>query len=105
MKAAPGCPKTWPGTISALSKSAEVAFRVRFTSAAPPPNQRYWCVQCCGISTDGAVTDGEVGLQQALVFTPEGSALDYTVMLEPSNRRWLLALDLPASLPPRCHPE
>ena len=27
--------------------------------------------------------------------------MDYAVLLEPSNRRWLFALDLPASLPPR----
>ncbi|MEZ5601336.1 MAG: transglutaminaseTgpA domain-containing protein [Candidatus Competibacteraceae bacterium] len=31
----------------------------------------------------------------------EGAAVDYSVILEPSNRRWLFALDLPARLPPR----
>lgn len=91
-----------PGTISALSKSSEVAFRVRFTSAAPPPNQRYWRGPVLWNFNGRRWTAlEELGSQQALAFTPEGPAVDYSVMLEPSNRRWLLALDLPASLPPR----
>jgi len=31
-----------PGSVSDLSQSGEVAFRVRFVDAIPPPNQRYW---------------------------------------------------------------
>ena len=90
-----------PGTISELSQSDEVAFRVRFASPVPPPNQRYW---------RGPVLwhfDGrrwsrpeEPPTQTPAPFTPEGPPVDYAVVLEPSNRSWLLALDLPARLPP-----
>lgn len=91
-----------PGTISTLSKSSDVAFRVRFTSAAPPPNQRYWRGPVLWNFNGRRWTAlEEVALNKALAFTPEGAAVEYAVMLEPSNRRWLLALDLPASLPPR----
>ncbi len=31
-----------PGDIDQLALSDEVAFRVRFATAAPPPQERYW---------------------------------------------------------------
>lgn len=43
----------------------------------------------------------ELPAKTPVAFTPEGPAVEYAVIMEPSNRRWLLALDLPASLPPR----
>ncbi|MBK8534252.1 MAG: DUF3488 domain-containing transglutaminase family protein [Candidatus Competibacteraceae bacterium] len=91
-----------PGTISALGQSDEVAFRVRFTSAIPPPNQRYWRGPVLW-NFDGRrwTRIEELPSNVPAPFTPEGAAVEYTVILEPSNRRWLLALDLPASLPPR----
>jgi len=91
-----------PGTISELSLSDKVAFRVRFAGALPPPNQRYW---------RGPVLwhfDGRRWTRPEELLTPtptpfsaEGAAVDYTVTLEPSNKSWLFALDLPARLPPR----
>ena len=40
---APACPTRWrPGTISELSLSDAVAFRVDFDGAVPPPALRYW---------------------------------------------------------------
>ncbi len=91
-----------PGTISALSQSDEVAFRVRFTGVIPLPNQRYWRGPVLW-NFDGRrwTRIGEVPTNVPVAFTPEGAAVDYVVMLEPSNRRWLMALDLPASLPPQ----
>lgn len=91
-----------PGTISALGQSDEVAFRVRFSSAIPPPNQRYWRGPVLW-NFDGRrwTRIEELPTNVPRPFIPEGAAVEYTVILEPSNRRWLLALDLPASLPPR----
>lgn len=91
-----------PGTISELTRSDDVAFRVRFTSAMPPPAQRYWRGPVLW-NFDGRrwTQRDESPSPTPIPFTPEGAALDYTVIMEPSNRRWLLALDLPASLPPR----
>ncbi|MBE2294709.1 MAG: DUF3488 domain-containing transglutaminase family protein [Phycisphaerales bacterium] len=91
-----------PGTVSELAQSDAVTFRVRFTSAVPPPNQRYW---------RGPVLwrfDGrrwtrldELPAKTPRTFMPDGAAVDYAVILEPNNRHWLFALDLPARLPPR----
>lgn len=92
-----------PGTISQLSLSDAVAFRVQFDGAPPPPAQRYW---------RGPVlwyTDGRRWLRHApgvhsaawpARLRPNGAALDYTVTLEPSRHHWLFALDVPAVAPP-----
>jgi len=91
-----------PGTISELIQSGSVAFRVRFTGAMPPPAQRYWRGPVLW-NFDGRrwTRHNELPSQTPIPFASEGPALHYAVIMEPSNRRWLLALDLPASLPPR----
>jgi len=91
-----------PGTISELSQSDAVAFRVRFTGAIPPSNQRYWRGPVLW-NFDGRrwTRIDELPSKTPVPFTPEGPSVDYSVILEPSNRLWLFALDLPATLPPR----
>jgi transglutaminase-like putative cysteine protease len=91
-----------PGTVSELSKSDAVAFRVRFAGDIPPPAQLYWRGPVLW-NFDGNrwTRNEELPASVPVPFTPEGAALEYAVILEPSNRRWLLAMDLPASLPPR----
>ncbi|MFZ4792011.1 MAG: transglutaminase TgpA family protein [Candidatus Competibacteraceae bacterium] len=91
-----------PGSVSELSKSDAVAFRVRFVGPLPPPNQRYWRGPVLW-NFDGRrwTRHDELPANAPVTFTPEGSVVEYVVIMEPSNRRWLLALDLPASLPPR----
>lgn len=91
-----------PGTVSEVVRSDEVAFRVRFTGAVPPPNQRYWRGPVLS-RFDGFLWTrlDEPPANTLKTFVPEGAAVDYTVILEPNNRRWLFALDLPARLPPR----
>lgn len=87
-----------PGSISQLAESGDIAFRVEFEGAPPPPALRYW---------RGPVLtefDGEVWLPQpgrfmpALPFTPSGRAYRYTMTLEPHDQRWLLALDYPQAV-------
>jgi len=91
-----------PGTVSELVRSDTVAFRARFASATPPPNQRYWRGPVLW-SFDGRrwTRHEELPANTPTSFVAEGAAVDYSVILEPSNRRWLFALDLPARLPPR----
>lgn len=91
-----------PGSVSQLIKSDEVAFRVRFTGPVPPKAALYWRGPVLW-SFDGRrwTGGGSWPRNEPAPFTPEGSAVDYMVTLEPSNRLWLLALDLPASLPPQ----
>lgn len=91
-----------PGTVSELSKSDAVAFRARFAGVTPPPNQLYWRGPVLWNFDGRRWTPGEGAPRTDVIpFTPEGPAVDYSVILEPSNRIWLFALDLPAILPPR----
>lgn len=96
------------GAIGLLAESDEVAFRVVFHGATPPPHQLYWRGPVLW-RTDGRRWEP---LQRddrplapwyggALRHEARGPAYDYTLTLEPHNRRWLLALDLPALLPPQ----
>ena len=89
-----------PGSISMLSQSGAVAFRVAFEGPPPKPGQRYW---------RGPVLDFFDGRRWSAKPAPDpksasiavtGDPVSYTLTLEPHNKRWLLALDLPAKLPP-----
>jgi transglutaminase-like putative cysteine protease len=89
------------GDVSDLSVSGEVAFRVRFDGPIPPPAQRYW---------RGPVLhefDGRRWRRPVAQSFPDqavswvGAPVDYQITLEPHDRPWILALDLPAAWPER----
>ncbi len=87
-----------PGSISDLGESDELVFRVKFAGAIPPPGQRYW---------RGPVlshTDGKRWSQSAVkkilrqpVVT--GTPYQYTLLMEPQDKNWVFALDMPVSFP------
>ena len=89
-----------PGNIANLFVDDSPAFRVSFNGPPPPRNQRYW---------RGPVLwrfDGRTWRRMTYVerepearALPGPGALAYTVQLEPSERRWLLALDYPLRAP------
>ena len=90
-----------PGDVSDLSVSGAVAFRVRFRTALPRPGDRYW---------RGPVLhefDGRSWRRpQGQAFPRSrcatlGAPVDYEITLEPHERRWILALDLPSDWPDR----
>ncbi|HJS22589.1 MAG TPA: DUF3488 and transglutaminase-like domain-containing protein [Steroidobacteraceae bacterium] len=89
-----------PGDISELSVSGEVAFRVRFAGAPPPPAQRYWRGPVLHDFDGYAWTDERYAMVQQPA-TWRGAPYDYTLMLEPTGRRWVFALDLAESWPRR----
>jgi transglutaminase-like putative cysteine protease len=91
-----------PGNISRLSLSDAVAFRVRFDGDIPPNGKLYWRGPVLW-ATDGRTwrTDGVSLGAQPVPFESRGAPVDYVVTLEPHERRWLFALDLPATIPPR----
>jgi transglutaminase-like putative cysteine protease len=89
-----------PGTIANLIKSDAVAFRVRFVGDRPPFSLLYWRGPVLG-DFDGATWSA------TRLAPPQGDGLDkrerpvsYSVTLEPHQRTWLFALDIPASFPP-----
>ncbi|MEP6885013.1 MAG: DUF3488 and transglutaminase-like domain-containing protein [Gammaproteobacteria bacterium] len=83
-----------PGDIDQLVQSDEVAFRVRFAAAPPPPQERYW---------RGPVMhdfDGHTWRRAYLRGSPpplrlQGPAYRYTVSMEPHRHNWIFALDWP----------
>ena len=87
-----------PGEISELSLSDAVAFRVEFDGAIPPNRERYWRGPVFSRFDGTKWTPSSIGMSTSRGF-PTGPSIGYTVTLEPNNRRWLFALDLPASLP------
>ncbi len=90
-----------PGSLSELTLSDAVAFRVKFDAPAPKASTLYW---------RGPVLwrfNGRTWYVRRYTVSkpPELQALDkplrYTVTLEPHNRNWLFALDMPGTLPPQ----
>ncbi|WP_313088796.1 DUF3488 and transglutaminase-like domain-containing protein [Pseudomonas sp.] len=84
-----------PGDIAELSRSSALAFRVSFDGPIPPRDQLYW----------RAVTfeqfDGRRWSRSATSFDPQapdwlarGSLLTYSIVMQPSGRPWLYALDV-----------
>ena len=89
-----------PGSISKLSQSDAVAFRVNFSSALPAPALRYWRGPVM-TKYDGRTWSADnPAATQAPQLQLAGQPVEYDVTLEPHNKRWLFALDMPATLPP-----
>ncbi len=93
-----------PGSISALGQSDRVAFRVSFEGMPPAQEQLYWRGPVFW-HTDGREwspdgRDESIPLAlEAPAFMPAGPSIAYTVTLEPHDRRWLFALEMPATAP------
>jgi len=88
-----------PGSFSALSVSDAIAFRVKFDSAVPPRNRLYWRGP---VMTDFDGRTWSVGLPQLrreISVEASGPPVDYEVTLEPHNRNWMFALEMPTRIP------
>jgi protein-glutamine gamma-glutamyltransferase len=88
-----------PGSIGELATSYDPAFRVRFSGALPPPQERYWRGPVLH-EFDGQSwrrTPGE--LRAHLPRQYLGTAYHYKVQLEASHQRWWFALDTPTQAP------
>jgi protein-glutamine gamma-glutamyltransferase len=82
-----------PGSISQLTSSYEIAFRVKFDGEPPPAPQRYWRGPVLH-DFDGYTWKRRPGggyLPQALTYA--GEAYHYRITLEPSQQRWWFTLD------------
>lgn len=88
-----------PGSLSNLILSDAVAFRVRFESDIPPPKQRYWRGPVM-VDFDGRAWAASRFIYGSPRFSNVGPVITYEVTLEPHNKRWLFALDIPARAVP-----
>lgn len=86
-----------PGSISNLGLSDELVFRVKFTGALPPHSQLYWRGPVFSY-TDGKqwVPSRTQAFRKHLDdLSVQGTAYQYTLMLEPQAKNWVFALDMP----------
>lgn len=90
-----------PGSISRLGLSDELVFRVKFKSDLPPPNQRYWRGPVLSYTDGKRWTEAKVIATQHYLQKPvvKGMVYHYTLMMEPQNKKWVFALDMPTSFP------
>ena len=94
--------KMSPGSLNNLIQSGAIAFRVQFSGDPPKQSQLYWRGPVLN-DYDGQTWRGQTNTLQRPNQTPvieaRGKTYSYVTTLEPHNQRWLLALDLPVSLP------
>lgn len=88
-----------PGSVANLTRNDSIAFRASFTGDAPPErSQRYWRA----ITYD--FYDGRSWLNMGKSVGLEARAIDtdtyydYEIIMEPTARPWLVALDYPQSV-------
>lgn len=89
-----------PGSISQLTQSPEIAFRVEFAGDLPDRSDLYWRGPVM-TDYDGTTWTVARGLpdQRDFRVTADGPPVTYTMTLEPHQQRWLLALDMPIETP------
>ncbi len=84
-----------PGSVTQLTESSSVAFRVQFEGSIPPPPQRYWRGPVFWAYDGQTWSPGEPRTSETASLEVKGEPLRYTITLEPHQQRWLFALDLP----------
>jgi transglutaminase-like putative cysteine protease len=85
-----------PGSVSEVAQFDAVAFRVDFDGVVPPRETLYWRGQVLD-DFDGQVWSRKLPFR-VLANAPQGGE-KYTLTLEPHGKKWVFALDLPASVP------
>jgi transglutaminase-like putative cysteine protease len=87
-----------PGSLSRLGLSEEVAFRVTYNGKPPRRDQMYWRGPVLWNFDGRTWTPGRTLLASPPRFTDLSDPVDYVVTMEPHNKTWLFALDVPEKL-------
>jgi protein-glutamine gamma-glutamyltransferase len=87
-----------PGSFTNLTLSDAVAFRVEFKGALPAPKQLYWRGPVMW-DFDGRVWSAPRFYYGEPRFEAAQYPVEYVVTLEPHNKRWMFAIDLPGAVP------
>ncbi|MDP2195653.1 MAG: DUF3488 domain-containing protein, partial [Rhodocyclaceae bacterium] len=90
-----------PGTINNLIQSDAIAFRAKFAGPPPPRQELYWRGPVLARLEGRTWRPGIQAVGTKLPYQTQhgGTAYRYAVTLEPHNKPWLFALELPATLP------
>src|SRR6478735_6588343 len=89
-----------PGSIDKLVSEYDPVFRVRFFGPTPPPEQRYWRGPVLN-DFDGFTWRRARASYVGPTLEMRGTRYDYRVTLEPTNRHWIMALDVVDDAPRR----
>ena len=92
-----------PGSISRLSLSDDIAFRVTFKDVPPPRERMYWRGPVLSAYDGQTWTVGKAQTGRPPQLDQLSGDVDYSVMLEPHYKNWLFALEMPVhvSIPAR----
>jgi transglutaminase-like putative cysteine protease len=89
-----------PGAISSLSQSKAIAFRVRFNGPVPDRQKLYWRGPVLSEFDGRTWRPAREKLMRSLPYsTPTSGGVDHEVTVEPHGKPWLLALEMPGSVP------
>ena len=91
-----------PGSIQSLFMDDSPAFRAQFAGPIPSQEQLYWRGPVFWTFDGRTWKSSFYGKNIAVNAMPEPSSTswDYSVQLEPNERKWLFVLDYPATVPP-----
>jgi len=90
-----------PGALSRLVLSDDVAFRVKWKDKIPKHSALYWRGPVLWY-TDGrkwSIGKDIVAYPAEIIHT--GTPVNYTITIEPHNKPWIFALEMPVELPPQ----
>jgi transglutaminase-like putative cysteine protease len=87
------------GSISQLSLSDAIAFRVHFNQNLPTRDTLYWRGPVLTKFDGHTWSIARPTIATTLPYQISGAAFDYEVTLEPHQQHWLFALELPGTLP------
>ncbi|TBU71612.1 DUF3488 domain-containing protein [Pseudomonas daroniae] len=84
-----------PGDIAELTRSGELAFRASFEGEVPPRNELYWRALTLD-QFDGRRWSQSPAAQFSPPpqWQPRGQELRYSIVMQPTTRPWLFALDV-----------
>ena len=88
-----------PGNISQLIQSSGVAFRVKFKDNIPPQNKLYWRGMILWNFDGRNWEQGKRNLNRSPTLEGINKLTEYTVTLEPHDKHYLFALDMPTAAP------
>jgi transglutaminase-like putative cysteine protease len=87
-----------PGSMSKLTLSDAVAFRVTFSGQTPSRNQMYWRGPVLWNFDGRTWTRGHNATLQQPRLDRASEPINYAVTLEPHNKPWIFALDMPVKI-------
>ncbi len=89
-----------PGSINKLNQSEKVAFRVEFKGRLPVAKKRYWRGLVLENYEQGVWKESPQTKAVATdVSYEKEDVIEYSILQEPSNQKWIFALDMPVSKP------